>query len=182
MSITTRSGKGAALTHAEMDANLGYLVPAGAVMAFAMNSAPTGWIECSGNAVSRTTYADLFAAIGTTFGAGDSSTTFNLPNLRGEFIRGWDNGRGVDDSRAFGSAQGDATALPNTDFTTNTTGTHSHSYDGGDRQNVGSGGQSQPVSQGGNNTGSAGSHSHTIEGGDDETRPRNIAMLYCIKI
>ena len=56
-------------------------------------------------AISRTTYAALFAVIGETFGAGDGSTTFNLPDLRGEFIRGWDNSRGVDSGRVFGSAQ-----------------------------------------------------------------------------
>ena len=83
-------------------------VPAGAVMTFAMNTAPTGWLKANGAAVSRTTYAALFSAIGTTFGAGDGSTTFNLPDLRGEFMRGWDDGRGIDSGRAFGSAQLDA--------------------------------------------------------------------------
>lgn len=80
-------------------------VPSGAVMTFAMNTAPTGWLKANGAAVSRTTYAALFSAIGTTFGVGNGSTTFNLPDLRGEFMRGWDDGRGVDSGRAFGSAQ-----------------------------------------------------------------------------
>lgn len=79
------------------------LVPAGTIIAYADSTPPDGWLECNGQAVSRTTYADLFAAIGTTFGAGDSLTTFNLPDLRGEFIRGWDNGRGVDVGRSLGS-------------------------------------------------------------------------------
>ncbi|WP_336145552.1 phage tail protein, partial [Klebsiella pneumoniae] len=61
-----------------------------------------------GAAVSRTTYAALFAVTGTVFGVGDGSTTFNLPNLRGEFVRGFDNGRGIDTSRVFGSAQSGA--------------------------------------------------------------------------
>lgn len=64
------------------------LLPAGAVMAFAMNSAPSGWLAADGTAVSRSTYAALFAAIGTTHGAGNGSTTFNLPDLRGIFVRG----------------------------------------------------------------------------------------------
>ena len=55
-----------------------------------------GWLKANGAAVSRTAYGDLFAKIGTVFGSRDGSTTFNLPDLRGEFIRGWDNGRGVD--------------------------------------------------------------------------------------
>lgn len=80
---------------------------AGEVAFFARNTAPTGYLKANGAAVSRTAYATLFAAIGTTFGAGDGSTTFNLPDLRGEFIRGWDDGRGVDSGRAFGSYQTD---------------------------------------------------------------------------
>jgi phage-related tail fiber protein len=55
--------------------------------------------------VSRTTFAELFSAIGTTHGAGDGSTTFNVPDLRGEFVRGWDHGRGVDSGRGLGSLQ-----------------------------------------------------------------------------
>lgn len=70
--------------------------------------APTGWLECDGAAVSRTTYANLFAAIGTKWGAGNGTTTFNLPEMRGEFPRGWDHGRGIDTGRAFASAQLDA--------------------------------------------------------------------------
>lgn len=77
----------------------------GAIMHFAMSSAPAGWLKANGAAVSRTTYAALFAKIGTTFGAGDGRTTFNLPDLRGEFIRGWDDGRNVDSSRRLGSWQ-----------------------------------------------------------------------------
>lgn len=77
----------------------------GSVMAFAVNSAPTGWLAANGQAVSRNIYARLFSRIGTTWGAGDGSTTFNLPDARGEFIRGWDNGRGVDPGRTFSSAQ-----------------------------------------------------------------------------
>lgn len=79
--------------------------PAGMVQYFAANTAPTGFLKANGAAISRTTYSDLFAAIGTTFGAGDGSTTFNVPDLRGEFPRGWDDGRGVDSGRVFGSAQ-----------------------------------------------------------------------------
>lgn len=65
--------------------------PAGAVMAFAGSAAPIGWLICDGSAVSRTTYADLFSAIGTTYGAGDGSTTFNLPNLKGKVPVGYNS-------------------------------------------------------------------------------------------
>lgn len=79
--------------------------PAGTVIFYAASTAPSGFLKANGAAVSRTTYASLFAAIGTTFGAGDGSTTFNVPDLRGEFPRGWDDGRGVDSGRVFGSTQ-----------------------------------------------------------------------------
>ncbi|HHK5574465.1 TPA: phage tail protein [Neisseria cinerea] len=88
--------------------DLAGMIPSGAVMYFAGQTAPTGWLKANGAAVSRTNYAALFAAIGTTYGTGDGRTTFNLPDLRGEFVRGWDDGRGIDSGRALGSTQGDA--------------------------------------------------------------------------
>ena len=169
MTITTRSGKGSALTHAEMDANLGYLVPPGAVMAFAINTAPAGWVECNGGAISRTGYAELFAAIGTTFGSGDGSSTFNLPDLRGEFIRGWDNGRGVDTSRTFGSAQSDELR------------SHAHTLNNATdmRRNI----AGPNFAAGGDGFGALQDLTNNITAaGGAETRPRNIAMLYCIKV
>lgn len=84
------------------------LVPPGVVFPYAGPIPPTGWLLADGSAISRTVYARLFAAIGTTYGAGDGTTTFNLPELRGEFLRGLDNGRGVDAGRALGTAQADA--------------------------------------------------------------------------
>lgn len=77
----------------------------GQVCYFALPNAPTGFLPLDGRAISRTTYAALFAAIGTTYGSGDGSTTFNLPDARGEFLRGVDNGRGVDPGRTLGSWQ-----------------------------------------------------------------------------
>lgn len=65
-----------------------YLVPSGAVFPYAGSAAPDHYLMCDGSAVSRTTYAALFAVIGTTFGTGDGSTTFNLPDLCGVFIKG----------------------------------------------------------------------------------------------
>lgn len=73
--------------------------PVGSVIAFAGSSAPTGWLLCAGQAVSRTTYASLFALIGTTYGSGDGSTTFNLPDLRGRVIVALDNMGGSDAGR-----------------------------------------------------------------------------------
>lgn len=70
------------ITAPAYDITLGNM-PAGVIMDYAGSSVPTGWLECDGSAVSRTTYADLFTAIGTVWGAGDTSSTFNLPDLRG---------------------------------------------------------------------------------------------------
>ena len=72
----------------EVEVKLANALPTGTVIAFAANSTPTGYLLCNGAKISRTTYAALFAAIGTTYGAGNGSTTFNLPNLTDKFIQG----------------------------------------------------------------------------------------------
>lgn len=82
--------------------------PTGQVAYFALAAPPVGWLAANGAVVSRSVYAGLFASMGTLFGVGDGITTFAMPDLRGEFIRGWDNGRGVDVGRTLGSAQLDA--------------------------------------------------------------------------
>ena len=91
-------------------------IPIGGVIPYADNTPPAGFLECDGSAISRTTYANLFAAIGVTWGAGDGVTTFNIPDSRGEFLRGWDNGRGVDAGRAFATVQ-QATSIGDFDDT-----------------------------------------------------------------
>ena len=84
-------------------------IPAGAIQYFAMSTPPSGWLVADGSAISRTiNYANLYNAIGTTYGVGDGSTTFNLPDLRGQFIRGFDAGAGKDPARVFGTSQNDA--------------------------------------------------------------------------
>lgn len=75
------------------------LVPTGSVSPFAGTSEPTGWLFCYGQAISRTTYAALFAAIGTTYGSGDGSTTFNLPDMRGRVVAGQDDMGGTSANR-----------------------------------------------------------------------------------
>ena len=83
--------------------------PVGAVVAMATPTVPAGYLECNGAAVDRSVYRTLFGLIGTFYGAGNGSTTFNLPDLRGAFIRGHDNGRTLDNGRGFGTYQGSAT-------------------------------------------------------------------------
>jgi len=92
----------------QADVDLIIPAPTGSILHFAAASAPTGWLKADGAEVSRTTYANLYAVIGDTYGAGDGTTTFNLPDLRGEFVRGWDDSRGIDTGRGFGSSQDDA--------------------------------------------------------------------------
>ncbi|WP_422001756.1 phage tail protein [Reyranella sp.] len=81
-------------------------VPAGCVLPFAGAVAPDGWLLCAGQAVSRTTYADLFAVLGTTYGGGDGSTSFNLPDLRGRVAAGRDDMDGADAGRLAGAVVG----------------------------------------------------------------------------
>jgi len=185
-------------------------VPAGASMAFNRSTPPTGWLKENGAAVSRTTYAELFAAIGTTFGAGNGSTTFNLPDSRGEFIRGLDDGRGIDFGRALGSSQGDQNKSHTHTGTAASSGAHTHTASSGSSgahthtlpitNTGGSGsfaGSSADSSVVGNpSTSSAGSHTHTVTvdsggahthtlsvnaDGGAEARPRNVSKLICIK-
>jgi microcystin-dependent protein len=94
------------------------IVPAGVVVWLASSSPPEGYLACDGRSVSRTSYPALFAVAGTTFGV-MNATTFTLPDLRGEFIRGIDGGRGVDIGRGFGTLQSDAfqTHIHSTSFT-----------------------------------------------------------------
>jgi len=141
-------------------------VPVGSVIYHAANTAPAGFLKANGATLSRSTYANLFAAIGTTFGAGDGSSTFAVPDLRGEFLRGWDDSRGVDGSRAFGSTQADELK--------------SHSHTLSLRFNDSSTPRSfvRASSSANLQTSSGGPTNAT---GGSETRPRNIALLACIK-
>lgn len=142
--------------------------PPGAVIHFARNSAPSGWLKANGAAVSRTTYAGLFAAIGTTFGGGDGFNTFNLPDLRGEFLRGWDDGRGIDSGRGFGSWQADELK------------SHAHTLRGNNRGEI----SNQKLAPGlyRDDAESYTTDPGTIRPtGGSETRPRNRALLACIK-
>lgn len=142
-------------------------ISAGTVAYLAMSTAPSGWLKANGAAVSRSTYATLFTAIGTTFGTGDGSTTFNIPDLRGEFIRSWDDSRGVDSGRSLGTAQGGQVQ------------NHTHRTSGGgglngNSTNAGFAGAGSPNSTYNDTT-------NPTSGAGAETRPRNVSLLACIK-
>ena len=150
------------------------LTPAGTVGYFPAQTPPSGWLKANGDLVSRTTYAALFAVIGTTYGAGDGSTTFALPDLRGEFVRGFDDGRGVDSGRGIGTAQGDrANAI--TEIGRMDTSPQSSSVSVPEN-----GDWSSPNIQTGTNAAGTALGLRTRRSGG-ETRPRNVALLACIK-
>lgn len=86
--------------------NVSLRMPVAAVMPFAGSSAPTGWLLCYGQAISRITYADLFAVVGTTYGSGNGSTTFNVPDMRGYVVAGKDNMGGTSANRLTGQPGG----------------------------------------------------------------------------
>ncbi|MDP9709848.1 UNVERIFIED_ORG: microcystin-dependent protein [Pseudomonas fluorescens] len=205
----------------------------GMVAGFSMSWPPEGWLRCNGAAVSRTTYARLFAMLGAHYGAGDGLTTFNLPDMRGLFPRGWDDGRGVDPSRAFGTFQdmmihshahtasaaavGDHLHAAWTDAQgnhvhrtwTDAQGNHSHSAPSAPGVGQGAGGPNTiQMSGGAHETSWAGNHAHNVAmdaaghhahnvgvggggahthgvtvaaAGGTETRPKNLALLFCIK-
>ena len=109
--------------------------PSGSIMMYGGSSAPTGYLLCDGSAVSRSTYSDLFTAIGTTYGTGDGSTTFNLPNLKGKVVVGLDSGDTSFD--ALGETGGEKThtlSVSEMPSHTHTQNAHSHNVglDGSD--------------------------------------------------
>ena len=166
------------VTQNKIDILVGMIAP------FGMSSVPTGWLACDGSTVSRTTYADLFTAIGTTWGAGDGSSTFALPDLEGAFLRGT-GGHGTS-TMANGSAFSGPTNVG--DFENDQMQGHHHSFFGwqthsGSNRNVifgnGSSGYNTANSGGVGDPASDGTHG-TIRSGD-ETRPFNAGVKYCIK-
>lgn len=153
----------------------------GSVSAFAMPTPPKGWLVCDGSEVSRTDYADLYAAIGTVWGDGDQISTFNLPDLRGEFLRGLDAGRGVDVDRVFASSQQDQMQR-----ITGKSGSFSDTMVADTAQGALGLEVAGSASEGGANARSA--FNVTLDSANspgartgDETRPRNVAMTFAIK-
>lgn len=137
----------------------------GSVHFFAFSTVPDGFLECNGQTVLRSTYAKLFAKIGTTYGAGDGTTTFHLPDARGMFLRGWDHGRGIDADRVLGSQQEDAFK--------------SHTHFVYPSEKSGSVPESFDVEW--RHGDSLANPKSTSSTGDMETRPKNLALLVCIK-
>ncbi|GJE37852.1 tail fiber protein [Methylobacterium persicinum] len=141
-------------------------LPAGLIASFASPQCPASWVAADGSAQSRTTFAALYAVIGGTWGVGDGSTTFNLPDLRGVFARGVDNGAGQDPGRILGSYQADALQdhnHPTYNATGGTSGTTAFNYPNANGSNV------------------VGTGNVLNARAANETRPKNVAVLYCVK-
>lgn len=150
----------------------------GAVVAFPL-TVPTGYLECDGSSISRTTYADLFAYLGVAYGNVDANT-FNLPDYQGEFLRGQDNGAGTDPDAAGRTDRGDTT-------TGDAVGTkqthefdeHQHRYNhNANLLYVGGGGNANTKP---GNWATSGAIYSTETLGGNETRPTNVYVKYCIR-
>lgn len=155
---------------ASFAAEIAAAMPIGSVIMWLKSAVPPGFLEMNGAAVSRTTYADLYDILGTTYGSGDGSTTFNLPEVRGEFPRFWDNARGIDAARALGSSQSDLVKA------------HTHAYAGLGKANAD--GNDSLTDEGlvGSGVGVAGAISGSVAANTGaENRPRNIAFMGLIK-
>jgi microcystin-dependent protein len=156
--------------------------PVGTIISKASLKVPAGHLPCNGALVSRTTYAALFADIGTTWGAGDGSTTFALPDARGVFLRGFDNGRGQDNGRVFGSYQADLIGSHNHGISD---GTHAHGFQGYNAMVRVGGSGGQGTNGGGLGEIGATSYAYSnvsvLAAGGTETRVKNITVFQCIK-
>lgn len=139
--------------------------PIGSVIYMCANTIPSGYLKANGALISRLAYPALFGVIGTSFGVGDGSTTFALPDLRGQFVRGFDDGKGLDVSRSFGSFQSDSFK------------SHSHAFPYGPN----SGGGVYALNSTYNAIPLTGYTGATQVSGGTETRPVNIALLALIK-
>lgn len=176
--------------------------PVGTIHAYAGTNLPPTWLFCDGQPLLRADYPELFAVIQASWGQGDGSTTFNLPDLRDQFLRG------ASDSRQVGSRESDGTAMPKKGFTIAPAGNHGHNlhgegrhvhyYPGSDVGHVlqngnariaqnghyASGHNASPMLPAGDHThvlDENGDHGHTLNGGDAETRPCNVAVQWIIR-
>lgn len=152
-------------------------LPAGLIIPFGGPVVPPGYLLCDGSAVSRSSYGALFAACGTAWGSGDGSTTFNLPNLQGYFLRGVDNGAGVDPEsgsryalQSGGNSGDQVGSYQGSQFSD-----HSHGFAWHPREPTGAG-------NGPNGwTWDPGDNGQVSHNGGSETRPINAYVNYLIK-
>ena len=156
------------------------IVPVGTIIALAGSTPPAGYLECDGSALSRATYAALFAVLGTTYNqTTDAAAKFRLPDLRGEFIRGWDHGRNVDKDRAIGSSQ-KATRVYKRNYYPN--GWRNAMFGRDHLASADIDGAVEAISAGTTNRAGAGATGLTDGKVDGvRVRPRNVALMYAIR-
>lgn len=166
------------------------ILPPGTVLPFAGSVAPAGWALCNGSAVSRTTYNALFSAIGVAHGSGDTTTTFNLPDYRGRFLRGLDSAAGRDPDSATRTAMNTGGNTGNAVGSVQSAqyGSHKHTITGATTTNSGPNNGWGMLVSGGNgitqifsNSPADISNSMAFNGGN-ETRPLNANVNYIIKL
>lgn len=167
------------------------LLPPGAISAYTASTAPTGWLVCDGSQVNRTTYADLYAIIGTKYGSGDGATTFHLPDLRGRFLRGYDNGAGNDSNAVTRTAINSGGSTGDNVGSLQADAFQGHYHDIRFPRFTGEGGASSADSwrEGESLATSATGYASTIitNGSNgtpriaSETRPKNVSVQYIIK-
>jgi microcystin-dependent protein len=180
-------------TRFQLEAESPAAISVGTVMAWPISTVPTGWLECDGSAVSRSTYSALFAVIGDDYGPGNGTTTFNLPNYKDYFLRGFDasgtdagsrTDRGDGTTGAnVGTKQAAATASHTHTGTTASNGAHTHTYTAPDSAAGGDGGASVIDASALGTTSSDGAHTHTFTTdatGGTETRGKNITVKWII--
>ncbi|AXK52364.1 hypothetical protein DWF74_02980 [Pseudomonas protegens] len=170
--ITDAYTKSVTYTKAEVEALLKNMsaLPVGAMVPFPKGTVPAGFLEVDGSVQSVATYPDLAAYLGTTFNKGDEGAgNFRLPESRGEFLRGWDHGRGVDVGRALGSWQDSDNKA------------HTHGSTAGAAWKF----LSSDATGGAGLSGGSGSRvTYTADitsSGGSEARPRNLAVMWCMK-
>lgn len=161
----------------------------GFIGTFATEKIPSGWLLCDGKEYSRKNYANLFAVLGETWGKGDGQTTFNVPDLRGMFLRGLDSGKEIDKGRLLGSRQEESFKSHTHEGKTDSTGKHQHSLLLIDNlvMTLENGEYKKYIATVFNKnilTNSVGEHEHKVllqKTGGDETRPVNMAVVYAVK-
>ena len=160
------------------------MIPVGIVQAFAGATTPEGWLLCDGSAVSRTDYANLYSVIGDTYGAGDGSTTFNLPNLTDKFIEG-SSTSGTEHSAGLPNITGSAFPKGGSGVYQNPIYTSAWSVDGAfDFQVVSDTANVLQNDYDGNNYAILGfdaSRSSAIYGNSNTVQPPSVTMRYVIK-
>lgn len=143
-----------------------------------VSAIPSGYLECDGSAVNRTTYSNLYTAISDQFGEGDGSTTFNIPDMRGMFPRGWDHGAGTDPDAGTRTAQntGGNTGDNVGSEQDSQNKSHTHTLSGYEEDSA-----DHPGSITVPRKGAGSGLISTVSSGGDEARPKNLNFVFCIK-